>query len=71
MKKILLSKKFIVSIAGLLASVLLGFGVDIPKDQLVALLSAIAAIVGSFNIGQGVADGMSKGRTSANRDIYD
>jgi ABC-type Na+ efflux pump permease subunit len=70
-KKIVLSKKFIVSIAGLIAAALVGIGVDIPQEQIAGLLAAIAAIVASFNIGQGFADGRSVGRTSAGRDIYD
>lgn len=71
MKKIVTSKKFIVSMAGIIAAALTAAGIGIPEEHIAALLGAIAAIVGTFNVGQGVADAGSKGRTSAGRDLYD
>ena len=69
LKRVFVSKKVIISLAGLIASVLVAFGVPVPPGTEALLLKVIAAIVGAFNIGQGLADGLSKGRTSAGRDI--
>ena len=71
LRKIFFSKKVIVSLVGLVMSLLVAFGVPVPPGTEVLLLKVIAAIVGAFNLGQGLADGLSKGRTSAGRDIYD
>ena len=71
MKKILLSKKVIVSLVGLLMSVGVASGLPVPPGSEGLLLKVIASIVGAFNIGQGLADGLSKGRTSAGKDNYD
>lgn len=71
MRKILYSKKVIVSLVGLITSLLIVFGVNVPPGTEILLLKVIAAVVGSFNLGQGLADGLSGGRTSAGRDIYD
>lgn len=69
--RIFYSKKVVVSITALILSVLVACGVAVPPGMEPLLLKVIAAIVGAFNVGQGVADGLSKGRTSAGRDIYD
>ena len=71
MKKVLLSKKVIVSLVGLILSILVATGVPVPPGSEELLLKVIATIIGAFNIGQGLADGLSKGRTSAGKDIYD
>lgn len=71
MKKVLLSKKVIVSLVGLVLSILVAVGVPVPQGMENSIIMAITALVGSFNIGQGLADGLSKGRTSAGRDVYD
>lgn len=72
MKRILLSKKVWVSIVGLacaLVSTLVGR--DIPPEVQANLMAFIGSIIVSFNVGQGLADGISRGRTSAGRDQYD
>ena len=71
MQKIFLSKKVIVSLVGLIVSVLIAAGINLPDDTQKLLIEVILGIISSFNIGQGIADGLSKGRTSAGRDIYD
>ena len=65
MKKIFLSKKVIVSLVGLALAVLTAMGVGVPEGMEEVLLKTILGIVGAFNIGQGIADGISKGATSA------
>lgn len=64
-RKIFTSKKVIVSLVGLVISVLVASGVAVPPGSEVILLKVIAAIVGAFNLGQGLADGLSNGKTSA------
>ena len=71
MKRIFLSKKVIVSIVALILSILVASGVPVPAGMEDLIIKAIIALAASFNIGQGLADGLSKGRTSAGRDIYD
>jgi hypothetical protein len=71
MKKIFLSKKVIVSLVGLIMSVLVAAGAPLPAGMESTIIQAIVALIASFNIGQGIADGLSKGRTSAGRDVYD
>ena len=71
MQKIFLSKKVIVSLVGLIVSVIIAAGINLPDDTQKLLIEVILGIISSFNIGQGIADGLSKGRTSAGRDIYD
>ena len=70
LKRIFFSKKVIVSLVGLIMAVLVVVGVDVPLGTEALLLKVIAAIVGSFNVGQGVADGLSKGATSASDHNY-
>lgn len=70
MKKILLSKKVLVSLVGLIAGVAVAVGVPLPEGTEELLLAVIGSIVGTFNIGQGLADGLSRGRTSAGREDY-
>lgn len=65
LKKILYSKKVIVTLIGLFAALLSQVGFDLTPEAQDALLKLIIALVGSFNIGQGLADGLSRGKTSA------
>lgn len=64
-RKIFTSKKVIVSLVGLVIAVLVASGVAVPPGSEAILLKVIAAIVGAFNLGQGLADGFSGGKTSA------
>ena len=64
MKSIFLSKKVIVSLVGLVIALAVSAGLIAPEQQ-DTIITAIVAIIGSFNIGQGIADGLSKGQTSA------
>ena len=66
MKNLLLSKKVLVSLIGVVVAILVSVGLVDPAKQ-DAVITAIVVLVGSFNIGQGIADGLSKGATSANR----
>lgn len=53
-------RKFIVTILGLVAMIVNGLtGVDIDENT----IQMIAGIVASFVLGQGIADGLSKGAT--------
>ncbi|NIA20941.1 MAG: hypothetical protein GWP05_02985 [Anaerolineaceae bacterium] len=64
MREILKSKKMIVSLLGLVAVVaLVVLGHDLETVKWVG--GFITGIVASLNIGQGIADGFSEGRTSA------
>jgi len=67
MKKLLLSKKVLVSIIGVIVMLLVGAGI-IEPDKQDAVITAIVVLITSFNIGQGLADGLSKGATSASRE---
>ena len=64
MKKMIQSKKFILSLIGLLAILLL---LILERDlETCKWFSAfVVGIIGSFNIGQGLSDGLSHGKTSA------
>jgi uncharacterized membrane protein len=68
MRRALQSKKIWVSIIGAVVALILAIlawaGVNIPPDVRTGILNLIAAIVASYNVGQGVADGLSRGRTS-------
>jgi uncharacterized membrane protein len=68
MAPVLQSKKVWVSIIGsaigLTFALLAWAGLNIPADVRTGINELIVAIVGSFNIGQGIADGLSRGRTS-------
>lgn len=68
-KRIFLSKKVIVSLIGLIVAIATVAGIDISPVTQALLLKIVATIVASFNVGQGLADGLSKGRTSATRDF--
>ena len=46
------SKKFIAAIAGVIVAIFGNFGIDIPPDELIAIMSPIIAYI----VGQGVAD---------------
>jgi hypothetical protein len=61
---ILHSKKFWVSALGLTFAILAANGHLVPQDVRAQVLELIMAIVGAFNVGQGIADGVSGGRTS-------
>ena len=62
-----MSKKVMVSLVGLVVAILSTVGLDLPPAQQEILLYVITAITGSFNIGQGIADGLSKGVTSSTK----
>lgn len=62
--KILSSKKMIISLLGMIGIVLLVMsGQDLETVKWVG--GFITGIVASLNVGQGLADGLSAGRTSA------
>jgi hypothetical protein len=64
MMEILQSKKMIVTLAGMAAVVaLVVLGRDLETVKWVG--GFVTGIVASLNIGQGIADGFSDGRTSA------
>lgn len=64
MSELLKSKKMLVSLAGLAAVVaLVVLGHELETVKWVG--GFITGIVASLNIGQGIADGFSDGRTSA------
>ena len=69
--RIFISKKVAVALIALAVAVASAAGFDIPPEKLDMLFNLIKWVAGSFFIGQGAADGLSKGRTSAARDIYD
>ncbi len=64
-QKLFLRKKMLATLIGLLCGFLAAKGLDIPDPVREALLEFILVVVGSFNIGQGISDGLSKGKTSA------
>ena len=61
---ILYSKKFWVSLVGLILAILAANGVAVPEEFRTKILELIMAIVAAYNIGQGIADGVSGGKTS-------
>ena len=64
MTELFKSKKMIISLAGLAAVVtLVVLGHDLETVKWIG--GFITGIVASLNIGQGIADGFSEGRTSA------
>ena len=58
------SKKFVATMLGIVSVVLVQL-VGISPDQAKVVTEIIGAIIGTFNVGQGIADGMSKGATSS------
>ena len=65
MTQLLKSKKMILSLIGILAVVgLVLAGNDMETIKWVG--GFITGIVASLNVGQGIADGLSEGKTSAN-----
>jgi len=58
------SKKFVATLLGIVSVVLVQL-VGIAPDQAKVVAEIIGAIIGTFNVGQGIADGMSKGTTSS------
>ena len=64
MAELFQSKKMVVSLAGLVAVILLVvLGHDLETVKWIG--GFITGIVASLNIGQGIADGFSEGKTSA------
>jgi len=62
----LASKKFVLSLIGVAAVVgLLLLGRDLETVKWLA--GFVTTIIASFNVGQGIADGMSRGETSHSR----
>jgi hypothetical protein len=61
---IFFSKKFWVSLAGLIFGILAAHGWIVPEDVRSNMIELIIVIVSAYNVGQGVADGFSRGRTS-------
>ncbi len=57
------SKKFWVSLVGLIFAIVPAI-VHLDPDVKAKLLELIMVIVGSYNAGQGIADGVSRGATS-------
>jgi len=60
-------KKLIVSLASIIAAIvvtLLKPKIDVSEELIQDLILAILGIAGLYNVGQGVADGLSKGATS-------
>lgn len=58
-------KKFIVAVLGVVAVVITArTGIDVPQETINKVVEAIGMIVGGFTVGQGVADGLSGGKTS-------
>lgn len=61
-KKWFSSKKFVATVAGIAVVICnTTFGCNIPEEQIYSVIGGIAM----FCLGQGVADGLSKGATSA------
>ena len=58
------SKKFWVSIIGLICAGLAAKGQLIPPEVKSDVIELIMVIVSAYNVGQGVADGVSGGKTS-------
>jgi len=68
MPTILKSKKMLISLTGL--AVLLSLAVMGRDLETIKWFGAfVTGIVSAFNVGQGLADGISRGRTSASADI--
>lgn len=58
-------KKFIIAILGVIAVVITArTGIDVPQETINKVVEAIGMIVGGFTVGQGMADGLSGGKTS-------
>ncbi len=58
------SKKLWTTISGIISVILVSqFGLTPEMSDIVIM--AVATIAGSFNIGQGIADGLSDGKTSS------
>jgi len=58
------SKKLLTTLAGIASVILVNF-FGLEAQTASEVITAVAAIAGSFNLGQGIADGLSKGATSA------
>lgn len=59
LKEMLVSKKFIALVAGLISTVLVTFGVEINEEnivQLITLILGMSGMVSSYIVGQGLAD---------------
>lgn len=57
------SKKFTITISGIIVVILVNV-VGVSEQAAKEISIAIIGILAAFNIGQGVADGLSKGKTS-------
>ena len=66
MQSILKSKKMVALLVGVAAVVVLSLG-GTDLETLKWVGGFIAGMVASLNIGQGIADGLSKGKTSADK----
>ncbi|VAX15367.1 hypothetical protein MNBD_NITROSPINAE04-1966 [hydrothermal vent metagenome] len=58
------SKKLWTTISSI-ASVIMATQLGLAPEIAETVITAIALIAGAFNLGQGVADGLSNGKTSA------
>ncbi len=61
---ILYSKKFWVSLIGLICAILAARGWIVPEDVRSNMIELIMVIVSAYDVGQGVSDGLSGGKTS-------
>lgn len=68
LKKLLLSKKIVVSFVSLVVAILAANGVVVPEGMEGQIAALVIALAGLFNIGQGLADGLSNGATSAGKE---
>jgi uncharacterized membrane protein YjjP (DUF1212 family) len=57
------SKKFTVTLSGFIAVILVNL-LGFTQEAATEITTAIMVLLGAFNIGQGVADGFSGGKTS-------
>ena len=58
------SKKFAITLSGIIVVILVNV-VGVTEEAAKEITIAIMGILAAFNIGQGVADGLSKGKTSS------
>jgi hypothetical protein len=59
-------RKFVVALLALIAVPLsLHSGITLTPDMQEKILTTIATIAGAFSVGQGIADGLSGGKTSS------
>jgi hypothetical protein len=58
------SKKFWVSVVGIICAIIVANGGDIPDNVRSSIIDLIMVIISAYNVGQGIADGVSRGKTS-------